>query len=398
MHSSFSSSAVVALGLFSAKAFADCVSYGVDFQNGGTYFQNSLSSAPFTFVSEFEGCQNDTAQNILVDPNGDEYLCTDTPLTPDDTPEMSTCPLDKDQLFSGDWSILILSNNGDNGDPIAYERDFSLSVGPQQTTTYTPTVTASAVITPLVNVTSTTTNTVTTTLAPSTVTKPSTTVNPTTTITPAAVTSTKTVTLLTLHPTKYTVSVDLTTVTKTASCKTGVRASTTDPTATITPTIVTAAALSTGGVKPRGRFDRRVPTNAEERIAQRKAKIAARRAGLAGLVKRSPDQATVTVTDTNTADYVTTTTTSTAAATTATVFAAVTTTSTVTPAPITVVSGKTTAPVVTITAATPTKTKTTIAIATSWTTKTITETVTITTEVTPSATAAHCSAIGGTLI
>ncbi|MER5883708.1 hypothetical protein ABT160_07755 [Streptomyces sp. NPDC001941] len=34
----------------------DCVSYGVDFQNGGAYFQSPGSSDPFTFVSEFASC------------------------------------------------------------------------------------------------------------------------------------------------------------------------------------------------------------------------------------------------------------------------------------------------------------------------------------------------------
>lgn len=67
-----------------------CQSFGVDFVNGGSYFQNSLSTDPFTAVEEFEGCQNDTANNIFVDPNGDQYQCTDTPMTPDDTPETVT--------------------------------------------------------------------------------------------------------------------------------------------------------------------------------------------------------------------------------------------------------------------------------------------------------------------
>ena len=64
-----------------------CQSYGVDFVSGGTYFQNSLSTDPFTAVQEFEGCSNDTSNNVLVDPNGDQYECTMTPLQPDDTPE-----------------------------------------------------------------------------------------------------------------------------------------------------------------------------------------------------------------------------------------------------------------------------------------------------------------------
>ncbi|KAF2493425.1 hypothetical protein BU16DRAFT_465305 [Lophium mytilinum] len=126
--------------LMARSAMADCESFGMDFQDGGSYFQNSLSSDPFTFVSQFEalttceGCDNDTATNVFVDPNGDQYLCTDTALQPDDTDELSTCPLNKNQLWSGAWSVLILSNNG-NDDPIAYERDFELSVGPQNTST-----------------------------------------------------------------------------------------------------------------------------------------------------------------------------------------------------------------------------------------------------------------------
>ncbi|KAF2460475.1 hypothetical protein BDY21DRAFT_384088 [Lineolata rhizophorae] len=123
------------LGVLGRAAMAQqCLSFGMDFQNGGSYFQNSLSDDPFTFVSQFDHCQDDVATNILVDPNGDEYVCTDTPLQPDDTDQMSECPLAKNELWSGDWSVIILSNNG-NGDPIAYERDFHLDVGPQATTT-----------------------------------------------------------------------------------------------------------------------------------------------------------------------------------------------------------------------------------------------------------------------
>jgi hypothetical protein len=66
-----------------------CKSYGVDYLDGGVYYQNINSSEPFSFVSYYEGCQQDNAQNILVDPSGLQYLCTDTPLTPADTPEIS---------------------------------------------------------------------------------------------------------------------------------------------------------------------------------------------------------------------------------------------------------------------------------------------------------------------
>ena len=55
MYSSMSSRVIMALALLSAKVLADCEVYGMDFQNGGSYFQNSLSTDPFTFVQEFEG-------------------------------------------------------------------------------------------------------------------------------------------------------------------------------------------------------------------------------------------------------------------------------------------------------------------------------------------------------
>ncbi|KAK0909402.1 hypothetical protein LTR91_018859 [Friedmanniomyces endolithicus] len=88
-----------------AQTCGTCQSFGVDFYSGGTFFQNSLSTDPFTAVQEFEGCANDTSHNVLVDPNGDQYQCSMTPMTPDDTPETITCPLDKDQLYSGEWSL-----------------------------------------------------------------------------------------------------------------------------------------------------------------------------------------------------------------------------------------------------------------------------------------------------
>jgi hypothetical protein len=75
---------------FAVSQSNPCVSYGIDYQDGGNYFQNILLNDPFTFVSTFDGCQADTAQNVLVDPTGNQYLCSDTTLTPSDTPEMST--------------------------------------------------------------------------------------------------------------------------------------------------------------------------------------------------------------------------------------------------------------------------------------------------------------------
>jgi hypothetical protein len=58
-------------------------------------------------------------------------------------------PLNKTQLTTGEYSLIIISNNGD-GTPIAYQRDFSLTVAPQSTVTATPTVTANFTSTPIV--------------------------------------------------------------------------------------------------------------------------------------------------------------------------------------------------------------------------------------------------------
>lgn len=139
---------------FTSRTLAQsCLSYGIDFVNGGSYFINTLSNDSFTCVTQFSGrvkfmasctnirvltsnpgCQNDTANVVLVDPSGDEYECTDIPLDPDYTSEMSTCPIEKDQMTSGEWGLIVISNNG-NGDPIAYERDFYITAGPQATVT-----------------------------------------------------------------------------------------------------------------------------------------------------------------------------------------------------------------------------------------------------------------------
>jgi hypothetical protein len=49
------------LSLGSGLASAACQVYGIDFQSGGSYFQNSAFTDPFTLVQEFSGCSNDTA-------------------------------------------------------------------------------------------------------------------------------------------------------------------------------------------------------------------------------------------------------------------------------------------------------------------------------------------------
>ena len=80
----------VPAGVFYRRQDQTCNVYGVDFQYGQTYFQNVTSSDPFTFVQEFEGCENDVATNFLVDPNGDQVQCSNTPMQPDDADQLST--------------------------------------------------------------------------------------------------------------------------------------------------------------------------------------------------------------------------------------------------------------------------------------------------------------------
>ncbi|KAF1989335.1 hypothetical protein K402DRAFT_326681 [Aulographum hederae CBS 113979] len=123
-----------------ALAQSTCQSYGIDYQNRGVYFINSASNDTLTIVSEFEGafdsrCQNDTASVILVDPNGDDTYCSNISINPGDGPQTTTCPVFKSNLSSGNYSLLILSNNGNDPNPFTSQRMFYLDVGQQVTTT-----------------------------------------------------------------------------------------------------------------------------------------------------------------------------------------------------------------------------------------------------------------------
>lgn len=72
MSPSFRVGGGVALALLAAKTVAQtCVSYGVDFQNGGSYFQNISSNNDFTFASIFEGesdMSKSAQQHVLTVP------------------------------------------------------------------------------------------------------------------------------------------------------------------------------------------------------------------------------------------------------------------------------------------------------------------------------------------
>jgi hypothetical protein len=49
------------LALLSVKVMAQCVSYGIDYANGGSYYIDASSSQYFTFVTVFQGRSSSTA-------------------------------------------------------------------------------------------------------------------------------------------------------------------------------------------------------------------------------------------------------------------------------------------------------------------------------------------------
>jgi len=360
----------LALLPFVPSALCDCESFGVDFQSGGTYFQNVESTDPFTAVQEFTGCQNDSAHNVFVDPNGDQTECTETPMQPDNSPQLLTCSdWPKDKLYDGDWSLLIISNNGD-ADPIAYERDFSLTVGTQVTSTVTPTITVSDSSTPVVNITSTVATTETDTADPVTVANG----QGTATITPRPTTTTITKGFLTLTQYRQTVEVKSTETTVPASCSVQPTRRVKDPVATILPSILgeldqTIENLldlnknilgDIGGLIGLNRIFGRDATPASAKFKRaiiegrqpgeelKRAFVKERSLELKKLNKRAPDQRTVTVTATE--GLPTTTVLNNAPTTTQTITQTNTQTVTVTPAPVT--AGR-----VTVTAKRQTKTR-----------------------------------------
>ncbi|KAF2447691.1 hypothetical protein P171DRAFT_461869 [Karstenula rhodostoma CBS 690.94] len=117
---------LVAAAVFLVLSVADpnsvCYSYGVDFVDEGDYFINN-SNESFTCVSTFQGCNKgpDPAEILFVDPNNEEYLCSEVQTTPADTPMLSTCPFTKNEMISGHNMILVIGNN-DDGEPFAWQR------------------------------------------------------------------------------------------------------------------------------------------------------------------------------------------------------------------------------------------------------------------------------------
>lgn len=405
--------ATLALLSLVPRVLGDCESFGIDFTSGGTFFQNSNSSDPFTAIQEFKGCQSDSAHNVIIDPTGDQTECSETPMQPDDTPQIITCEQwTKDRLYNGDWSLLIIANNGD-AEPIAYQRDFSLEVGPQQTSTIQPTVTVHDKQTPVVNITSTAFETITQTAAASTITSG----RGTQTITPKPTTITNTRGFFTVTQRTQTWDVIASTKTVAASCSIKPTRHVKDPLASIVPTVLgndlqniveniihgqksLIGGLISSVFHPFGKsrfnaafhFKRELAAGRSPSEELKQAFVAERAANLkrqASLNKRAPDDRTKTVT----ADTPFTSTISeVGAATTQTITTTQQTTVTSTPPPVT-------AGPVTVTGKQVTKTRNiNIPVVVTTKTQTFTTTIVNTATTTSSGAAETCAGKGGVLL
>jgi hypothetical protein len=263
-----------------------------------------VTTIPPTYDHQHHHLQPNTdprnQQNILVDPNGDQYECSDTPLTPDYTPETVTCnDWPQDKLYSGDWSLVVISNNG-NADPIAFQRDFALDVGTPTTLTITPTVTATDLETAISSIVTTKTSVVTTTLLPKTTTKRVLVAfgKPTLLSHPLNV-QVITKDLFTITKTRYAPQITQTTVMATPSCVAPTPNWIADPLAKIEITILKTVFQKVASAKfKRGVLDE--VKAKQDFVAERAARL---QDGV--LQKRAPDASVVTITATNTNDFVT---------------------------------------------------------------------------------------------
>ncbi|GAB1731449.1 hypothetical protein NU195Hw_g1063t1 [Hortaea werneckii] len=334
-----------------------CQSFGVDFTDGGTFFQNTLSNEQFNATQEFEGCQDDTSNNILIGPTGDSFECDGTSLVPADQDMTFSCPVQKSALESGDYSIVVISNNG-GCNPIAFQRDFIINAAPQETETVTPTVTIETAFTPVVSSTETETSLVTRTARTSTVTVPRWNFNPTYTVYPRPTYTWVKDPIWTYTSTENVPTVVATsTIQSTAPCSQAPTKRDPQPT-TVPPPLeekfqdladIVRRVLNAFGLKERevlpGRsasteFKRAIiegraidPKAKEAWLRERHERLAAKNAG--GIQKRAPDAPTLTITDSSAASTVTSTT---STAPTSTIFATTVVQSTTTTTPLATIS------------------------------------------------------------
>ncbi|KIV81088.1 hypothetical protein PV11_08538 [Exophiala sideris] len=379
---------LLALFALAGQTLADCISFGYDFvDGGGPYCINTTSTDYFSFGTEFEGCQPSDSQGditpILVDPNNNEYFCSNIPTQPADTDMVSTCnvtgnTLQKDQMFSGNWTVVV------EGLTFAWQRDFSVIAAPPVTVTSTPTATFTVTNIPSTTITSTSTGWDSITISASTITLPSTTLTRTITTTPSRVTVYSTSTVSRTR-TARSFSSTISTTTVTANCMTQPHRQ--DPTCTIHPTKASLLAAASSAVSSivanttvaADRWSWRGPSRYRHvREVSKRARIEPRDGQL---VKRGADVCTTTYLETTA--VVSSTVTVTGPTSTETDTRIVSSTTTITPPPVTAYSGQAHT-TTTVTAATPTRTQITKAYTTVWTTKTIVATITSTVKTTPS--------------
>ncbi|KAG9658734.1 hypothetical protein KCU98_g3077, partial [Aureobasidium melanogenum] len=357
---------ILAIGLALLQVASACESYGVDFKNNGDYFININSNESFTAVSEFSNCQ-EPARAILITPKNQTIFCSDVATSPDYADETTTCPILKNQMYSGDWTLLLLDNNG-NASTFNAKRRLHLSVGEQVTSVVIPTVTLSVTQTPTSTVNATTiTDVESTTLSPSSVTSlASNAVTQTVTFYPARETVTTSSTA-TVTRTRTTFTYTVKTYTETQICANIFAVEEADPTADAGLLSIASAAIASASATPAPARRARV-----RRDIAKVMQVAKR--NVVNLVKRTPDSATVTSTDTNTAHWSFITSSFTASPVIQTSTTTVESTTTITPAPITIVATGTT---VTKTAETSTRTITKRTTTTSKVTKTVTATLSV---------------------
>ena len=123
------------LALFALRVSADCTSYGVDYSNGGRYNIDSSSNQYFSFITVFQGCNQETINPVLVGPDGSEYACSSIRTQPAGQQMTSTCGIPFSAMRSGNWRIIV------SGNQISVQRSITLTVGQPQTVWYTATPT-----------------------------------------------------------------------------------------------------------------------------------------------------------------------------------------------------------------------------------------------------------------
>lgn len=200
-------------------------------------------------------------------------------------------------MYSGDWTLSILNNNGDDAS-FSAQRVLHLTVGEQVTATVTPTVTLSVTETPTSLVNATVTDLESTTLDPETVTSLASDAK-TQTITsypPRQTVTTSSTATVKRTQTSFTYTIQ--TLTETKVCAQAFAALAADPPADDDLLAKMEAAIATASATA-------TPAARRLRVKRENVKVAqiARRHGQA-LAKRAPDSSTVTITDTNTADWI----------------------------------------------------------------------------------------------